>query len=51
MYLSLFDFTKVVIKTIAITHPRDIDCRIINYTPSIICEHLIQLPTTGRFSR
>ena len=51
MYLSLFNFTKVVIKSITITQTRDIYFRITNNTTCIFYKQLIQLPITGRFSK
>ena len=51
MYLSLFDFTIVVIKKISITHPLNIDCRITNNPLCIVYEYLIWSPITGRFSK
>ena len=47
----LFNIKIFIIKPTSITHPCDFDCRITNNTPCIICEHLIRLPITGRFSK
>ena len=51
MYILLFNFTKVVIKTISIVHPRDIDCILANNPPCIVYEHSTLLSITGVFSK
>ena len=40
-----------LLKSIFITHPHNIDCRITNNHPCIFYEHLVWLPITGHFSK
>ena len=49
MHLLLLNITKIIIKSISITHPLDFDCIITNNPACIICLHLIGLTITGRF--
>ena len=49
MCLLLFNLTKIIIKSISITHPLNFPCRLTNNLPCIIYEHLIWLTITGHF--
>ena len=49
MYLLLFNITKIIIKSILITHPLYFDCIITNNPPCIVCLQLIWLKITERF--
>ena len=50
MYLPLFNLTNIVIKSISITHPHDIECIITNNPPCIAYKYSIRLPIIGQFS-
>ena len=51
MYRSFFNFTIIVRKSILITHPHNIYCRITNNPLCIFYDHIILLTITGRFSK
>ena len=49
MFLLLFNITNIVIKSISISHPLNLDCRITNNPPCVVYVHLIGLRITGHF--
>ena len=51
MYLSLFNFAEIKIKSISITNPINFYWRITNNHMCIVYEHFIQFPIIGHFSK
>ena len=49
MYPLLFNLAKIIIKSISITHPLNLDFRITNNPRCIVYEHSIGLKITGHF--
>ena len=49
MYLLLFNITKMILKSLSITHLHNFDCRITNNPPYNIYLHLIGLTISDGF--